>query len=158
MVHICWRNEEHFLNILCFLLLYEYIWDSEESRETTTERRREDLNVWRGFTLPFTSTPTSKPSSEWKAYLMPFVYLDFPNDRPFTPFVVVQSTLHVWFFAIPQTAACKASLSFTIFLILLKLMSIQSVMPSNHLILLPSILLNIRVFSNESALRISWPK
>ena len=116
--------EEHFLNILCFLLLYGYIWDSEESRGTTMGRRREDLNVWRGFTLPFTSTSTSKPNSEWKAYLMPFVYLDFPNDRPFTPSVVVQSTLHVWFFAIPQTAACQASLSFTISQSLLKFMCI----------------------------------
>ena len=73
-------------------------------------------------------------------------------------FVVVQLVSHVWLFAILCTAACKASLSFTISLTLLKLMSIESVMPSNHLILLPSILPNIRVFSNESALCIRWPK
>ena len=73
-------------------------------------------------------------------------------------FVVVQLLSHVWLFATPCTAACKASLSFTIFLILLKLMSIESVMPSNHLILLPSILPNIRVFSNELALCIRWSK
>ena len=60
-----------------------------------------------------------------------------------------------------QTAALQASLSFTISQNLLKLMSIESVMPSNHLILchplllLPSI---IRVFSNESVLHIRWPK
>ena len=66
---------------------------------------------------------------------------------------------------IPQsTAACQASLSFTISQSLLKLMSIESVIPSNHLILchplllLPSIFPSIRVFSNESALRIKWPK
>ena len=64
----------------------------------------------------------------------------------------------------PRTAACQASLSFTIFQGLLKLMSIESVMPSNHLILCrplllpPSILPSIRVFSSESALRIRWPK
>ena len=61
------------------------------------------------------------------------------------------------------TAGCQASLSFTSSWNLLKLMSIESVMLSNHLILchpllLPSIFTSIRVFSNESALRIRWPK
>ena len=66
--------------------------------------------------------------------------------------------------ATPWTAAPKASLSFTIFRSLLKLMSTESVMPSNHLILshplllLPSIFSSIRVFSNELALHIRWPK
>ena len=64
----------------------------------------------------------------------------------------------------PWTAACQASLSFTISQSLLKLMSIELVMPSNHLILchpfllLPSIFPSIRVFSNELALCIRWPK
>ena len=64
----------------------------------------------------------------------------------------------------PQTAACQFSLSFTIFWSLLKLMSIESVMPSNHLILchpfllLPSNFPRIRVFYNESSLCIKWPK
>ena len=64
----------------------------------------------------------------------------------------------------PWTAARQASLSFTISWSLLKLMSIESVMPFNHLILcrpllfLPSIFPSIRVFSNESALCIRWPK
>ena len=63
-----------------------------------------------------------------------------------------------------RTAACQASLSITSSQSLLKLMSITSVMPSNHLILchplllLPSIFPSIRVFPNESALRIRWPK
>ena len=67
-------------------------------------------------------------------------------------------------FATPWTAALQASLSFTISQSLLKLMSIESVMPSKHLILcrplspLPSIFPRIRVFSNESVLRIRWPK
>ena len=66
-------------------------------------------------------------------------------------------------FATPRTAAHQTSLSFTIFQSLLKLMSIESVMPSNHLILchpflLPSIFPSIRVFANESALCIRWPK
>ena len=71
---------------------------------------------------------------------------------------------HVQLFAIPWTAAYQASLSLTIFQSLLKLMSIESVMPSNHLILscplllLPPIFPSIRVFPNDSALRIRWPK
>ena len=79
-------------------------------------------------------------------------------------FVVVQLLRHVQLFAIPWTEACQASLSFSISRSLLKLMSIQLVMPTNHLILcrplllLPSIFPSIRVFSNESALHISWPK
>ena len=66
-------------------------------------------------------------------------------------------------FATPWTAARQASLSFTISRSLLKLMSIESVMPSNHLILchpilLPSVFPSIRVFSNELTLHIRWPK
>ena len=71
--------------------------------------------------------------------------------------VVVQSLIHVELFATPWTEARQASLSFTISLSLLKLMSIESVMPSNHVIL-PSIFPSIRVFSNVSALPIRWPK
>ena len=78
--------------------------------------------------------------------------------------VAVQSLIRVQLFVTPWTAACQASLSFTISRSLLKFMSIESVMPSNHLIpchpllLLPSIFPSIRVFSNESALHIRWPK
>ena len=78
-------------------------------------------------------------------------------------FTGVQSLSRVRLFAIPETAACQSSLSITNSRSLLKLMSIQSVVPSNHLILcrpllLPSILPCIGVFSNESVLRIRWPK
>ena len=77
---------------------------------------------------------------------------------------VVQLISHVWLFVNPWTIAHQASLSFSISQTLLKLMSIESVMPSNHLILchplllLPLIFLSIRVFSKESALRIRRPK
>ena len=79
-------------------------------------------------------------------------------------YVVVQLLSHVRPFVTPWTAARQASLSFTISQSLLKLMSTESVMPSNHLILyhplllLPSILTNIKVFSNELALLIRWPR
>ena len=76
--------------------------------------------------------------------------------------VAVQSLSHAPPFAIPRTAAHQASLSFTIPWSLFKLMSIELVMPSNHLILchllLPSVFLSIRVFSNKSALHIRWLK
>ena len=77
---------------------------------------------------------------------------------------IVQLLSHAQHFATPWTAARQASLSFTLFQSLLKLMSIESMLPSNHLILycpllfLLSILPSIRVCFNESALRIRWPK
>ena len=76
----------------------------------------------------------------------------------------VQSLSRVRFFATPWTAACQASLSIIDSRSLFKLMSIESVMPFNHLVLchplllLPSIFPSIRVFSNESVLPIRWPK
>ena len=78
--------------------------------------------------------------------------------------VVVQSLSHVWLFAIPWTVAHQTSLSLTISQSLLKFMFIESVMPSNHLILChplllqPSISPNIRVLSNKLVLLIRWPK
>ena len=97
------------------------------------------------------------------------------NQLPFNlRFSSVQSLSRVRVFTTPRTAACQASLSITNSWSLLKLMSIELVMPSNHLIeseipsnhlilcrpllLLPSIFSSFRVFCNESALPIKWPK
>ena len=95
------------------------------------------------------------------------------EDEPWAPLVtekrksccsVAQLLSHASRFVNPWTAARQSSLSFTISWSLLKLKSIESVMPSNHLVLCHSLLLpssifpSIRVFSNESALRIRWPK
>ena len=80
------------------------------------------------------------------------------------PISSVQSLSRVWLFVTPWIAACQASLSITNSWSSLKLTSIESVMPSSHLILcrpillLPLIPLSIRVFSNESALWMRWPK
>ena len=89
-------------------------------------------------------------------------------DRNIKPAVTSQFSsvqlLSVQLFATPWTAASQASLSFTISWSLFKLMSIELVMPSNHLVFcrpllfLPSILPSIRVFSSESVLHIRWPK
>ena len=87
-----------------------------------------------------------------------------PKARTFVVVVIVRSLSCVRLFVTPWTATCQASLSFTISRNLLKLMSVESVMPSNHLILcrplllLPSVFPSIRVFSNASVLHIRWPK
>ena len=79
-------------------------------------------------------------------------------------FISVQLLSCVWLFVTPWTAVCQASLSITNSRSLLKLMFIESVLPANHLILCPPLLLppsifpSIRVFSNESILHIGWPK
>ena len=95
-------------------------------------------------------------------------YTEWSKSERETPiqyqFSSVQLLRHVRFLATPWIAARQASLSITTFQSLLKLMSIESVMPSKHLILchplllLPSVFPSIRVFSNESALHIRWPK
>ena len=78
--------------------------------------------------------------------------------------VVFQLLSRIQLFATPWTVACQASLFFTIFWSLLKLMSIEMVMPSSHLILyrplllMPPIPSSIRIFSNESTLCMRWPK
>ena len=107
----------------------------------------------------------------WRSWIYNCECLNHPSSYVFLLhssewgkwFSSVQSLSHVCF-ATPWTAAHQASLSITNSWCLLKLLSIESVMPSNHLILccplllLPSIFPSIKVFSNESALHIRWPK
>ena len=111
----------------------------------------------------------------FQAWILEWVAISFsrgssqPKDRTgvsyisYIQFSSVQSLSHVRLFATPWTAAHQASLSITNSQSLLKLMSIESVMPSNHLILCrpllpPSIFPSIRVVSNESVLHIRWPQ
>ena len=95
------------------------------------------------------------------------MFLFYISHWPFVVVIQLLSQVTPWTSALsvtPWTAAHQASLSITISQSLLNLMSIESVMPSNHLILcspllfLSSIFPSIRVFSNESALYIRWPK
>ena len=92
---------------------------------------------------------------KWCVYI--FIFMEYSVSS-------VQSLSHVWLFATAWIAACQASLSITNSQSLLKPMSIESVMPSSHLILccplllLPPIPPSIRGFSNESALHIRWPE
>ena len=126
--------------------------------------------VWL-FTTPWTAAYQAPPSmgfsrqEYWSRVPLPSsIWWIYVYNKNVSNYVVVQSLSHVWIFATPWTAACQASLSFTISLSLLKLISTESMMPSNHLILchplllLPSIFPSIRVFSHESALHIKWPK
>ena len=107
-----------------------------------------------------TALPTRYYSDWWDHTISKFKFLIWWEIAH--QFSSVQSLSHVQLFATPWTAAHQASLSITNSWSLLKLMSIESVMPSNHLILCcplhlpPSIFSSIRVFSNESALRIRW--
>ena len=84
--------------------------------------------------------------------------------RQYSKRTILQSLSCIQLFMTPWTATCQSSLSFTTSQSLLKLLSIESVMPSNHLIfchpilLLPSFLPSIRVFSSELVLHIRWPK
>ena len=120
---------------------------------------------WSGF--PYSSgdlpVPGIKPSSlmssllHWQASSLPLAPLCIQVSS-------VQLLSWVWLFVTPWTTACQASLSITSSRSLLKPMSSESLLPSNHLILccplllLPSIIPSIRLFSNESALCIRWPK
>ena len=95
--------------------------------------------------------------------ILPYGMVYWLSDSLWCVFSSVQSLSRVWLFLTPWTAACQASLSITNSRSLLKL-SVESVMPSNHLILCrpvllpPSITPSIRVFANESVLHIRWPK
>ena len=131
------------------------------------------VHYFHGTALPLLN---SRPRSVSKLFMCDFllkVYVSFwvlYSSIPIISFIlllfviVVQLLSCVWLFATPWTAGCWASLSFTIPWSVLKFMSIESVMPSNHLILccplllLPSIFCSIRVFSNDSALGIRWPQ
>ena len=134
------------------------------------------LNYWSGLpnpgvwsTAPWFSgsipTHNYRLKSSWRCYCPQQNTNSFKSVLEITVTFQdsVQLLSRVRLFATPWTAAHKASLSITNSWSLLKLMSIESLMPSNHLILcylllLPSIFPNIRVFSNESVLRITWLK
>ena len=107
------------------------------------------------------STVSTSPFSIFMSHFFPAtrfinaIFLDF--------ILLLLFSCCVWLFVTPWTAAHQSSLSFTISLTFLKLMSIESVIPSDHLVLchpllLPSVFLSVRVFSNKSALCIRWPK
>ena len=124
------------------------------------------------LTNPPCPTPSSRllrvyssgPLSIMEHFCFFSFWLGFQSVPESVQFSLLQWLSRVRLFATPWTAAHQASLSITNSQSLLKLMSIESVMQSNHLILCPSLLLlpsifpSIKVFSNESVLHIRWPK
>ena len=117
--------------------------------------------AWKGqFSFPYQRKAMPKKCSSYKTFSLISHATKFSSVQ----FSSVQSLSRVWLFATPWFAVRQASLSNTISRSLLKLMSIESVMPSNHLIiccpllLLPPIPPSVRVFSNELTLRMRRPK
>ena len=109
------------------------------------------------------TTPVKESTVQWARAWTGLAFQLLPKGKMDQRYVVIQSLSHIWPLVTPWTAAHQASLSITSFWSLLKLMSIESVIPPNHLILcrplllLSSIFPSIRVFSNKSALCIRWP-
>ena len=123
------------------------------------------VKVFHLSTFSTTNAPRTVLSEGWLAWPMASGSNGWNRlSKMRSKIVVVHSLNLVWLFLIPWTTACQAPLSSTVSWSLLKFMSIESVMLSNHLILwclllvLPSIFPSIRVFSKELTLRIMWPK
>ena len=126
-----------------------------------------NILVYRKTLVTQSTVPNTDPASIILIIVLLKInqFLNYRNKIDMTlQFSSVQLLIHVWLFATPWTEALQASLSITNSWSLVKLMSIESVMPSKHLILccplllLPSIFPSIRVSSSESALCIRWPK
>jgi len=119
---------------------------------------------WKRWETLFWGAPKSLQMVNAAMKLKDSCFLEEKLWQTSVQFSSVQLLSHVWLFATPWTAACQASLSITSSQSLLKVMSIESVIPSNHLIrshpllLLPSIFPSIRVSSNKSVLHIRRPK
>ena len=137
-----------------------------EGTQTLSHIWRLDLSSWLlDKHHPPTHTHTSAPGS-WHMF-QKLLYETLTTLISYWIGIIIFPTSHMRklkFFLSSQTAAHQTSLSFTVSQSLLKLMSIESVMPSYHfvfchpLLLLPSVFRNIRVFSNDLALCIRWPK
>jgi len=154
-----WRQEALYLDDLPALVLplrKVRVTDIPHARRTVEEDRYTQVHT---LVLPpaaLRHCATFLASLKWGKWYWPC------KDINIT--IVIQLLSCVLLFVTPRTVACQISLSFTISLSLLKLMTIDLVMLSNHLILyhplllLPSIFPSIRVFSSESALHIRWPE
>ena len=119
------------------------------------------LGCWDGISTSISQREPVTFIPKTAVFLISVHHLLHPLFSPF--FVVVQLLSCVWLFATPGTVALQVPLSSTISQNLFKFMSIESVMPSNllilcHLLLLPTVFPSIRVFSSESALHIRWPE
>ena len=156
IIHICMLNISTGGLICISNLIYVENWTTDQSPLNNLPTMHSVLLRLSDLTKSLHHSPRS-----FQVQTLSFMhkFFCFPNQ-----FSSVQSLSPVWFFVTPWIAACQASLSITNSRSLPKLMSIKSVMPSSHLmlcrhlLLLPPIPPSIRVFSNESTLRIRWPK
>ena len=145
---------------LCHVQLFATLWTIACQTPLSMGSSRQEY--WSEFPFP-SPGDFSDPGNTGFLYCRQTLYHLSHQESPFS-LVSVQSLSHVRLFVTPQTAAYQASLSITNSQSLLKLLSIELVMLSNHLILchplllLPSIFPSIRVFSSESLLHIRWPK
>ena len=138
--------------------------DSHKWRTEHSSRKsinvEEMMELESHYLAPLNNNRSSK-NQEWTLKLLGKSLM---SKQGISPFSSVQSVSHVRLFATPWIAACQASLSITNSRSSLRFMSIESVMPSSHLILCHPLLLlrpippSIRVFFNESTLRMRWPK
>ena len=170
----CCHSNWNFLECVLYLKSFGYRWSiwgpAVVHKPTAPYRVPQALGLVSLLSPPFTKVNFLKgsqtsffPSSNFSSLFLNFsifICLSFP----FNHYQSVQSLSHLWLFETPWTAACQASLSITNSQSLLKLMSIESVKPSHHLILcwpllpLPSVLPSFRVFSSKSVLCIRWLK
>ena len=156
----CQSRDDYQVQKWTVYILFVIPWTVAHQTRLSMEFSRQEYWSRKPFPSPGDlSNPRIKPRSP------ALQAVSLPAEPPGKPFSYCRCSVTqlVWLFGIPWTAACWASLSLTIPRSLPKFMSIELVMPSNHLILccpllLPSIFPSIRVFSNESALRIRRPK
>ena len=137
----------------CFTAHTASFLGATKNKEEHGKKKQTNPQLWQFFTVRL---------QFWKPQQLRFNDPEF--GETFQGTVVLQSLSRVWLSGTSWTEACHTSLSFTVSQSLLKLMSIQSAMSSNHLVLcrllllLPSIFPTIRAFPNEPALPIRWPK
>ena len=153
--------------LFIFILLFSHYVVSNSFITPWTVLHQPPLSIeflWQGY-MPFILNPRIKPPSPVSPALEGGFFTNEPPGKPIFHLQIRsdQSISRVWLFATPWIAACQASLSITNSRSSPRLTSIESVIPSSHLILchplllLPPIPPSIRVFSNESTLGMRWP-
>ena len=143
------------VRLLCFCNSqqeYSNGWHFLLQRIFLTQGSNLHLLHWQADSLPLSQLKNKDSFLSWQG-LCQWKAMDYL----FAIIVVVQSPSHIWLSVTPWFAALQASLSFTISWSLLKLMSIESTMPSNHLIIRCPLFLLPSIFPNGLALHIRWP-
>ena len=136
-------------------------WMTRRLKPDTSENTHDSFSSFCIWTTFQTHWAKKRSGFQWEGFSKYIYGNNLSNASTMDPVVAIQSLSCIWLFVTPCPAARQASLSFTISQSLLKLMSVELVILSNHLILchplflLPSVFLSIRVFSNESVLQVA---